>query len=159
MYQKQAADFIASLENCVLQAYPDPKLGWKLPTIGFGTTKYPSGNPVKRGDIISLEQANLYLEFWIREKIEPKVKQIPFWEKMNDNQKTAIISFAYNLGASFYKAKGFTSISNLLDNPKNWNNLEAVKYVFELYCNPHDPKVTKGLKLRRGKEADLFCST
>lgn len=158
MWQKQASDFISSVEGCELHAYPDPIYKWKLPTIGFGTTKYPQGNPVKQGDVITLEQAKLYLEFWIKEKIEPELKKIKTWEQMNDNQKVALTSFAYNLGARFYKGKNFTSITKVCDSPTLWKDRPWVIKQFEKYCSPKNPNVTRGLRLRRQKEADLFCS-
>ena len=32
---------------------------------------------------------------------------IPYWEEMNDNQRSALTSFGYNLGAHFYRFSWF----------------------------------------------------
>ena len=155
-YKQIAIDFIKNEEDLRLSAYPDPKLRWELPTIGFGTTRYPNGSPIGRKDKITEEQAKLFLELYIERTIEPKLNKYPFWVKMNDNQRAAIISFSYNLGANFFGKKTFSSISTLLSDENTWKDKEWVKHVFMKYCNPHDKAITEGLKKRRAREAELF---
>jgi len=53
-------DLIKRFEGCYLEAYLDPVGIW---TIGWGTIKYPNGNPVQPGDRITQEEADYYLEF------------------------------------------------------------------------------------------------
>jgi GH24 family phage-related lysozyme (muramidase) len=72
---------------------------------------------------------------------------------MNDNQRGALLSFAYNLGARFYG--GLTSIllHGVLKN-KEWDKVPDALY---LYRNP-GTKVEKGLARRRTAEGKLWST-
>ena len=70
---------------------------------------------------------------------------------MNDNQKGALLSFAYNLGSDFYGHPNFNTITRVL-REKKWNEVpEALK----LYRNP-GTNVEKGLLRRRVAEGALW---
>ena len=60
---------------------------------------------------------------------------IPFWGEMNANQRSALTSFAFNLGAHFYGASGFSTISACLRDHA-WNEVPGA---FMLYVNPDHP--------------------
>jgi len=139
------------------KAYPDAIHGWGVPTIGYGTTFYTDGRKVKQGDIITHAEAEEYLIDNIDKSFRPSLERIPTWGQMNDNQRAAIYSFAYNLGADFYGAPGFTSITLVCDSPQRWNEKAWVKEQFVKYRNPGTP-AEAGLRRRREAEADLFCS-
>ena len=51
---------------------------------------------------------------------------------MNDNQRGALLSFAYNLGAAFYGGRNFNTITRILRDQK-WHE---VPKVLEMYRNP-----------------------
>jgi GH24 family phage-related lysozyme (muramidase) len=70
---------------------------------------------------------------------------------MNDKMKSALISFAYNLGANFYNSSGFNTITRVLKE-KKWNEVPAA---LELYRNP-GTKVEAGLLRRRRAEGTLW---
>ena len=70
---------------------------------------------------------------------------------MNDNQKGALLSFAYNLGARFYGSSGFNTITKVLRN-KEWGN---VPDTLKMYRNPGS-NVEVGLLRRRGAEGRLW---
>ena len=72
---------------------------------------------------------------------------IPFWGEMNDNQRSALTSFAYNLGAHFYGSPGFSTISAC---PRDhaWTEVPGA---LNLYCNPGSPFEAG---LRRHREAE-----
>ncbi len=72
---------------------------------------------------------------------------------MNDNQRGALLSFAYNLGAGFYGSGGFNTITNNLKQ-KNW---KAIPETLKLYRNPGS-SVEAGLLRRRIAEAKLWIS-
>ena len=107
----EAIQIIQEFEGCakfepsdgLIHAYPDPASGGEPYTIGWGTTVYPNGNKVKLGDKISRQDADSYLaanlekNYWI-----PLTTKIPFWNEMNDKMRSALCSFAYNLGVGFY---------------------------------------------------------
>lgn len=139
------------------EAYPDPAKGWDLPTIGFGTTVYPDGTPVKRGDRRSREQAEAYLLAHLDTVCRPPLMHIPLWPQMNANQRGALYSFAYNLGAHFYQGAGFASITKLCDTPARWDDREWVIDQFIKYRSP-GTAAERGLLRRRRGEAELFLT-
>jgi hypothetical protein len=48
-----ALPLVKEFEGCRLTAYPDPESGGEPWTIGWSTTTYDDGSPVKAGDTIS----------------------------------------------------------------------------------------------------------
>lgn len=146
-----ALKLIKDFEGCHLEAYPDPLSGGDPWTIGYGTTRYGDGRPVKRGDKINAIEADLLLRQEV-DRIAGKLRAtVPHWAEMADQQKCALISFAYNLGTDFYGAKGFETISTRL-REKDW---PGVPDALLLYRNP-GTNVEAGLKRRRIAEGDLW---
>lgn len=146
-----ALKLIKDFEGCHLDAYPDPLSGGAPWTIGYGTTRYSDGRPVSKGDRINAIEADLLLRQEV-DKIAAKLRSsVPYWIEMSDNQKCALISLAYNVGAGFYGAKGFETISARL-REKNW---AGVPDALLLYRNP-GTNVEAGLKRRRIAEGDLW---
>lgn len=140
-----AYEMIKKFEGLYLKAYLDPV---QIPTIGWGTIKYPNGQKVKMGDVITKEQAQAYLEHEVNkfaEAIEKLVKVA-----CNDNQFCALVSFAYNVGS------GALASSTLL------KKLNAGDYIgasneFARW-NKAGGKVLKGLTRRREDEKNLFLT-
>jgi GH24 family phage-related lysozyme (muramidase) len=146
-----ALKLIKDFEGCHLEAYPDPLSGGDPWTIGYGTTRYGDGRPVKRGDKINAIEADLLLRQEV-DRIAGKLRAtVPHWGEMADHQKCALISFAYNLGTDFYGTKGFETISKRL-REKDW---PGVPDALLLYRNP-GTNVEAGLKRRRIAEGDLW---
>ena len=144
---------IKEFEGLRLEAYKD-SVG--VPTIGYGSTFYLDGTKVKMGDKLSSEkEASELLQNLVDKKFLPVLKKIPTWNQMNDNQQSAVLSFAYNLGANFYGSSGFNSITNLLKNPQQWNNKVEVRRVFGLYVKAGGRTLPR-LVRRRKAEAELF---
>ncbi len=139
------------------EAYADAIHGWGVPTIGYGTTRYPDGKKVQKGDIITRQQAEDYLKWEIEEKCKSVLEKIPTWKRMNSNQRGALYSFAYNLGAHFYGGKKFNSITRLCDSPEKWSNENWITEQFIKYRNP-GTSAEEGLRRRRIAEANLFCA-
>ena len=146
-------ELIKEFEGCHLTAYPDPLTGGLPITIGWGSTKKRNGSPFHLGEKISLEEANALLEFDIRNRFMPALKDIPYWSEMNDNQRGALLSFAYNLGAGFYGNRNFNTITSNL-RQKNW---KAIPETLKLYRNP-GTNVEAGLLRRRVAEGKLWSS-
>lgn len=124
------------------QAYRCP--AGKL-TIGYGTTIYPDGTPVKKGDMITEKKAEEYLNDYIEKNIKPIFKRIPY--VLTDNQERALESLIYNIGAgSFLRSKLFVAIKekNYEQIFKNWDWIKAAGVVM------------KGLAKRRAEELYLF---
>ena len=146
-------NLIKEFEGCHLNAYPDPLTGGLPITIGWGSTKDFNGQPFKLGKKITQEYADKLLIFDIEQRFLPSLQKIPYWSEMNDNQRGALLSFAYNLGAGFYGGSNFNTITRVLKN-KEWNKVPDALY---LYRNP-GTKVEKGLARRRTAEGKLWMS-
>lgn len=147
-----AVDLIKQFEGFFAKAYPDPLSGGKPITIGWGSTRTRTGGEFHLGDTITREEAHILLVDQItRDYVPPQERNIPGWFQLNSNQRSAIISFAYNMGAAFYGKSGFRTISNVLAS-KDWSKIRGA---FLLYRNP-GTNVEAGLRRRRTAEADLF---
>ena len=146
-----AFKLIKEFEGCHLTAYPDPLSGAEPYTIGYGTTRYPGGRSVQRGDKITVIEADMFMRTEVDQIAEKVGKTVPFWSEMTDGQQSALIDFAYNLGSGFYGATGFETISKRL-RERDWN---AVPAAFELYRNP-GTNVEAGLLRRRRAEGALW---
>ena len=146
-------ELIKEFEGCHLNAYPDPLTGGLPITIGWGSTRKRTGAPFHLGEKISLEEANALLEFDISNRFMRALKDIPYWNEMNDNQRGALLSFAYNLGAGFYGGRNFNTITRRLKN-KEWHLVPDALY---LYRNPGS-NVEAGLARRRIAEGKLWSS-
>jgi GH24 family phage-related lysozyme (muramidase) len=148
-----ALELIREFEGCHLEAYPDPLSGGAPWTIGYGTTRYSDGRPVKQGDKISAVEADMLLRQEV-DRIAAKLRAtVPFWMAMADEQKCALISFAYNLGTGFYGNQGFGTISTAL-REKRWGDVPAAML---LYRNP-GTAVEAGLRRRRLAEGALWAN-
>jgi lysozyme len=105
------------------------------------------------GRTITQEYANKLLEFDLMNRFLPSLQKIPYWSEMNDNQRGALLCFAYNLGRDFYGSSNFNTITRVLTN-KEWTKVpEALK----LYRNPGS-NVEAGLLRRRVAEGKLWIS-
>lgn len=144
----QALKLIKEFEGLELKSYDD---GVGVATIGYGTTRWPDGRKVKLGETCTQAQAEAMLEDFITKQILPKVTKIPHWEDMSEAQKGALISFAYNLGPSFFGSQGFETITKALRGP-DWGE---VPKAMMLYVNPGSP-VEAGLRRRREAEGKVW---
>jgi GH24 family phage-related lysozyme (muramidase) len=150
-YLNTAGKIIAEFEGFRATPYKCPAGVW---TIGFGSTYYSDGTIVTPQDTpISRFGAVKLLESHIDNAVVPTLERtVPTWGLMNGNQKAAIISFAYNLGAHFYGSPGFNTITKALSTKDNWNQVPSA---LMLYVNPGS-SFEAGLKRRRKAEGDLW---
>lgn len=146
-------ELIKEFEGCHLTAYPDPLSGGLPITIGWGSTRDFNGKPFKLGQSISQKVADDLLIAQIKNEFIPALVKIPYWEEMNMNQRGALLSFAYNLGAGFYGSNNFNTITRMLKECR-WNE---VPKVLEMYRNPGS-SVEAGLLRRRRAEGKLWLS-
>lgn len=144
-------NLIKQFEGCKLNAYYDPHTGGLPITIGWGSTRNFDGQPFKITDKITQKQADELLLHQLTTQFLPKLQQIPYWNEMNDNQRGALLSFAYNLGPSFYGGLNFNTITTRLRN-KEWNLIPDALY---RYRNPGS-NVEAGLARRRKAEGELW---
>ena len=146
-------NLIKKFEGCHLKAYPDPLSGGLPITIGWGTTRKKNGTPFKLGDTITQKEADELLIAQCESQFLPSLSKIPYWKEMNENQKGALLSFAYNLGANFCGDSNFNTITRVLKN-KEWSKVPDALY---LYRNPGS-NVEAGLARRRKEEGKLWVS-
>jgi len=146
-----AIALIKEFEGCHLSAYPDPLSGGDPWTIGYGTTRYSGGVRVKRGDKINVIEADMLIRLEVDHTADKLRSTVPHWKVMDDEQRSALVSFAYNLGAGFYGSAGFETISKRL-RERDWS---AVPAALELYRNP-GTNVEAGLLRRRRAEGKLW---
>jgi lysozyme len=142
---KEIKDFVKAKEGLSLTAYLCPAKVW---TIGYGNTSYETGIKVKQGDKISKERAELLFNNTF-ENFALQVKQLVFKSTLNDNQFSALVSFAYNVGIGALKS------STLLKKVKANPNDKTIANEFAKW-NKGGGKVLAGLTSRRAKESDIY---
>src|SRR4051812_35049542 len=142
-------EMIMDFEGLRLEAYLDAV---RVPTIGYGTTRYPDGRRVSLGDAISEEQAEAFLKFECDRLGRDILKECVV--SLNQNQLDALTSFCYNLGLGAFlgstllreiKASNFAAAS--AEFPR-WNKGTVSGIRTEL----------RGLTRRRARERQLFDS-
>jgi hypothetical protein len=144
----QALKLIRKYEGCRLRAYDD---GVGVTTIGWGTTRYPDGRRISRGDTITQAQADKWLNDEVESTYKHLARKIPHWGEMNANQRGVLTSFAYNLGKHFYGSPDFNTITRVLRD-RRWHEVPAALY---LYRNPGS-NVEAGLARRRREEGAMW---
>jgi GH24 family phage-related lysozyme (muramidase) len=148
-----ALPLVKEFEGCQLSAYPDPETGDTPWTIGWGSTTYTDGAPVKAGDTISQERADVLLEGRLARDWGLLVKLVPGWRQFNVNQQAALLSFTYNCGPAWFGGEGFSTLTNRLCH----GELDKVPAALMLYVNPGGPSEA-GLRRRRKAEAALWSA-
>ena len=136
-------DLICSFEGKRLTAYDDGVGVW---TIGFGTTVYPNGIKVMKGDTCTEAQAKAYMAHDLK-KFETAVNNavtVP----LSQNQFDALVSLAYNIGTNAFSKSTLVKKLNANDN-------RAAADQFDVWVNA-DGKRMQGLVNRRTVEKALF---
>jgi len=144
-----AAKLIREFEGFSDVAYICPA---GVPTIGWGTTRWPDGAAVKIGDTITRDAADGLLDNMLETQVVPALaKTIPGWKTLTANRQNALISFAYNVGWHFCGSADFVTISKCLRE----SDYDAVPAALMLYVNAGTP-AEPGLRRRREAEAKLW---
>jgi lysozyme len=141
-----AIDLIKQFEGLRLNAYQDNGGVW---TIGYGTTIYPNGQPVQPGDTITSVQA----EMFFRNDLEKFAQGVSdsITSIVSDNQFSALLSLAYNIGLNAFKNSTLLGLVN--DNPNNPEiRQQFMRWVYV------QGNVVQGLVNRRTQEANLYFS-
>lgn len=141
-----AIDIIKHFEGCKLVAYKCSAGVW---TIGYGSTFYENGARVKQGDKINQERAESLLLITIS-KFSLEVSKL-IKSPVNDKQRSALISFAFNLGSRTLSKSDLLKLVNL-----NPNHLR-IAAEFNRFINSGG-KPSNGLIRRRKAESQLYFS-
>lgn len=122
------------------KAYKCPAGVW---TIGYGSTKWADGSPVKKGQTITMEKAEGLLNDYLIRFVRPKLADL----KLNPSQQEAIESLCYNIGVnSFLKSKCYKALK-----AKDWGT-----FIREYDWVKAGGKVLNGLVKRRTEELYWF---
>ena len=127
---------LKSFESCRLNSYQDQRGIW---TIGWGHVD----STVVQGMTLTQDQADAYLK-----KDLEKFYQLDHYisEQVNDNQYSALICLAYNIGLSAIKTSGVVRAVNDHEDPSDkwleWDHVNGV--------------VSDGLRRRRAAELKLY---
>lgn len=89
---------IKNYEGFRANAYPDPASGGEPWTVGYGSTHHLDGSPVRPGDTVTEAQASAMLLAYVEREILPSIERVPGYSAMSDDQRSALVDFAYNLG-------------------------------------------------------------
>lgn len=144
--------FIESFEGLFLKAYKCQAGVW---TIGYGTTTYPVGVSVNKGDTCTEKQADA----WMQDELEDKGKKLDeMLSRVNfnptQNEFDALLSFIYNLG------EGMLDPARTIGTLIRSGNKKAVADSMLLYCKYKGifgiMRTSKGLLNRRKAEQALF---
>ena len=145
---KKGIELIKSFEGFKPKPYLCPA---KVPTIGYGTTRYPNGLKVSLNDApINEVQATEFLIHDV-EHFELKVDEF-CTDLLNQNQFNALVSFAYNLGEN--ALKGSTLLQKVNANPSDL----IIKSEFLKWVYSGKTKLP-GLVRRRIAESEMYFNT
>ena len=143
---QRGLDLIKAHEGLRLEAYRDPVGVW---TIGYGTTSRAGiGVAVSQGMVVTESQAEGYLRralLKFADQIKPGFKRPP-----NDNQYSAMLSLAYNIGPGAFLRS--TALKRF-----NAGDFKGAAEALQWF-NKAGGKVWNGLVRRRAEEAELFLA-
>ena len=142
---REGIDLLHHFEGLKLEAYLCPAKVW---TIGYGNTRYENGSAVKQGDKITRERANeLFFNILNRDFVAGTSRLVT--ATVNQNQFSALVSFAYNVGLGNLQRSTLLRLVN--GNPNN----PEIRDQFLRWANANGKQMA-GLLRRRTAEADLY---
>ena len=127
-----------------------------VPTIGYGSTFYPSGRKVTMSDKPITQETAFWMLKQVANMFAKDVDSLVTSE-INQNQFNALVSFAFNLGSD-------------IDSDNIPEGLRDSRLLKRVNANPNDPEIARefvkwnkaggrvldGLSKRRLKEAELY---
>lgn len=132
---------IKHAEGCELEAYPDPGTGGAPWTVGYGHT----GPGVQKNLVITQAEADAYLVADLAKFCAAVEHYAPV---CTDNQFAALVSFAFNEGASKLATSTLLHLHNAGD-------YQGAQKQFQLWTYASGHKLP-GLIARRAAEAALY---
>lgn len=138
-------ELLEHYEGCKLEAYQDQGGVW---TIGIGTTRYPFGKPVQKGDTLESRQQAIALmehDLKIFEVGVAKLVNIP----LDQNEFDSLVVLTYNIGIGALKE---STIRKKINFNASVDEIEKA-WMMWVYDNG---KVINGLINRRKSEFYLY---
>lgn len=139
--------FIKQYEKLELKSYM-PTVNDR-PTIGWGSTFYEDGKPVKMGQTITKERADALFLHDIR-KFEDAINET-ITVPLTQGQFDALVSLVYNIGISAFR-------NGSIDDKINNGDLDAARKTWVQY-NKQAGKELRGLTTRRNAELNLLFNS
>ena len=125
-----------------------------VPTIGYGTTRYPNGIKVSLNDEpITDKECDEYLRHFVVGVCERSIKEnvlVP----LTQNQFDALISFIYNVGGANFKSSTLLKLINSSD----FENASKEFILWNKVTQGGQKVPSAGLTRRRNDETALFKS-
>jgi GH24 family phage-related lysozyme (muramidase) len=143
---QQFESYARRLPNGDAAAYICPS---GVATIGWGTTFYPNGTPVRLGDVRTRAQCDEYERHDLRKFSDSvnRLVKVPLTQSMFD----ALVSFTYNVGAYAFESSTLLRLLNAKD-------YAGAAGQFERWNKGANGQVLAGLVRRRDAEEKLFRS-
>ena len=112
-------------------------------TIGYGSTKWEDGSPIKVGQTITKERAEKLLNDYLVRYVRPKIADL----RLKSHQQEAIESLCYNIGVNaFLRSKCYKALKE-----RDW-----ATFIKEYDWFKAAGKVLNGLVKRRIEELNYF---
>lgn len=145
-----AIELIRHFEGLKLTAYLCSAGVW---TIGIGTTRYPGGAKVKRGDRLDSAEAAIRL-FQATLKTYEKAVDDHTRDDVTQNEFDALVCLCYNIGEPQLKTSSVLRLVNAYSKDKEAIHKKFLLWKYETVDGRL--KVSAGLIRRRKAEAHLF---
>lgn len=143
----EGLDLLKQFEGLRLAAYLDSA---GIPTIGYGTIRYPNGEKVKMGDLCTPDQASMYFAHDVHHKAQA-VDALTV-DTISQRQFDALTSLVYNIGESAYRGSTLRRVVNASPNDRGIRK-QFMRWHFA------GGRPIKGLWKRRHREADFYFDT
>jgi lysozyme len=136
---------LVEFEGLKLDAYQCTAGVW---TIGIGSTKYDNGNPVKKGDKITQEEAyKLFLD--TSDTYAACIKRYVI-RPLKQNEFDALFCLCYNIGCGAFAKSSLVKFIN------GGQTIEKIRIGFLMWIKAGGV-VSKGLMRRRLREFNLYA--
>lgn len=150
-WMHHALGIIKEFEGLELEAYVDA-VG--VVTIGWGTTLYNDGRPVKLGDRVTPHQADQLLRAQVQRDYAPGMfNALPMARSFTARQQAALVSFTYNVGVEALNQSTLRKRLIAGEDPALVIRQELPRWRFG-----DEGKILAGLERRRAAEVNLFQS-
>ena len=142
---EEGLKLLVEFEGLKLDAYQCSAGVW---TIGIGSTKYANGQPVKKGDKITKEEA--YKLFLDTSDIYSACIKRYVIRPLKQNEFDALFCLCYNIGCGAFAKSSLVKFIN------GGQTIEKIKVGFMMWIKAGGV-VSKGLMRRRLREFNLYA--
>lgn len=149
LFSAAALISLVSFEGYSMRAYPDPAHGWKVPTVGFGST----GKDITKETVLPpVEALGRALEDV--QVFESGVKRC-ITQPLTQGQYDSYVMFSYNIGASAFCSSTLVKLQNIPQDKPACDQILRWRFAGGYDCFTPGNKVCYGLWNRRQFEHSL----